>query len=80
MNEKKKENTKEIFPPVIKKFQRNQIQTQNKDECWSIDPLDLAYQNTTKTISLFLQKLTIILNILGQFLLKINQEKVQQLH
>ena len=35
--EKKKEITKEILSPVIKKFQRIQIQTHYKDECWSID-------------------------------------------
>ena len=32
--------TKEIFSPVIKKFQRIQIQTHYKDECWSIDMID----------------------------------------
>ena len=36
MNEKK-EIAKEIFSPVIKKFQRIQVQTHYKDECWSID-------------------------------------------
>ena len=40
MNEKKKEIAKEIFSPVIKKFQRTQIQTHYKDECWSIDLID----------------------------------------
>ena len=43
MNQKaglrKKEVTK-IFSPVIKKFQRIQIQTHYKDECWSIDLID----------------------------------------
>ena len=39
MNEKK-ETVKEIFSPVIKKFQRIQIQTHYKDECWSIDLID----------------------------------------
>ena len=39
MNEKK-EIAKEIFSPVIKKFQRIQIQTHYKDECWSIDLID----------------------------------------
>ena len=39
MNEKK-EIVKEIFSPVIKKFQRIQIQTHYKDECWSIDLID----------------------------------------
>ena len=39
MNEKK-EIVKEIFSPVIKKFQRIQIQTRYKDECWSIDLID----------------------------------------
>ena len=32
--------TKEIFSAVIKKFQRIQIQTHYKDECWSIDLID----------------------------------------
>ena len=40
MKEKKKEIAKEIFSPVIKKFQRVQIQTHYKDECWSIDLID----------------------------------------
>ena len=40
MNQKKKEIVKEIFSPVIKKFQRIQIQTHYKDECWSIDLID----------------------------------------
>ena len=31
---------KEIFSPVIKKFRRIQIQTNYKDECWSIDLID----------------------------------------
>ena len=29
--------TKEILFPVFRKFQRIQIQTHYKDECWSID-------------------------------------------
>ena len=40
MNQKKQEITKEIFSHVIKKFQRIQIQTHYKDECWSIDLID----------------------------------------
>ena len=40
MNQKKKQIAKEIFSPVIKKFQRIQIQTHYKDECWSIDLID----------------------------------------
>ena len=40
MKEKKKEIAKEIFSPVIKKFQRIQIQTPYKEECWSIDLID----------------------------------------
>ena len=40
MKEKKKEIAKEIFSPVIKKFQRIQIQTHYRDECWSIDLID----------------------------------------
>ena len=37
---RKKEIVKEIFSPVIKKFQRIQIQTHYKNECWSIDLID----------------------------------------
>ena len=37
---RKTEITKEIFSPVIKKFQRIQIQTHYKDECWSFDLID----------------------------------------
>ena len=37
---RKKEIVKEIFFPVIKKFQRIQIQTHYKDECWSINLID----------------------------------------
>ena len=40
MKEKKKEIAKEIFSPVIKKFQRIQMQTHCKDESWSIDLID----------------------------------------
>ena len=40
MKEKTKEIAKERFSPVIKKFQRIQIQTHYKDECWSIDLID----------------------------------------
>ena len=40
MNQKKEQIAKEIFSPVIKKFQRIQIQTHYKDECWSIDSID----------------------------------------
>ena len=40
MKEKKKEIVKETFSPVFKKFQRIQIQTHYKDECWSIDLID----------------------------------------
>ena len=40
MNQNKKEIVKEIFSPVIKKFQSIQIQTHYKDECWSIDLID----------------------------------------
>ena len=40
MSEKKEEIAKEIFSPVIRKFQRIQIQTHYKDECWSIDLID----------------------------------------
>ena len=40
MNQKKEQIAKEIFSPVIKKFQRIQIQTHYKDECWSIDLFD----------------------------------------
>ena len=40
MDQKKNEITKEIFSPVIRKFQRIQIQTHYKDEGWSIDLSD----------------------------------------
>ena len=40
MKEKKKEFAKKTFSPVIKKFERFQIQTHYKDECWSIDLID----------------------------------------
>ena len=36
----KQKIAKEIFSPVVKKFDRIQIQTHYKDECWSIDPID----------------------------------------
>ena len=46
MNQNKKEIakaiTKVIFSPVIKKFQRIQIQTHYKDEYWSIDLIDTS--------------------------------------
>ena len=42
MNQNKKEIVKEIFSPVIKKFQRIHIQTHYKDECWSIDLIDCS--------------------------------------
>ena len=41
MNEKK-EIAKEIFSPVIKKFDRIEIIPHYKDECWSIDLIDRA--------------------------------------
>ena len=37
---RKEQIAKEKFSPVIKKFQRIQIQTHYKDECWSIDLID----------------------------------------
>ena len=40
MNQNKKKVAIELFSPVIKKFQRIQIQTHYKDECWSIDLID----------------------------------------
>ena len=40
MSDKKKEIAKEIFSPIIKMFDRIQIQTHVKDECWSIDLID----------------------------------------
>ena len=36
----KQKIAKEIFSPVVKKFNRIQIQTHYKDECWSIDLID----------------------------------------
>ena len=40
MSEKKKEIAKEIFSPVIKKFDHIKIIPHYKDECWSIDLID----------------------------------------
>ena len=37
---KEKKIARELFSPVIKKFQRVQIQTHYKDEWWSIDLID----------------------------------------
>ena len=37
---RKEQIAKEIFSPVIKKFQRIQIQTHYENECWSIDLID----------------------------------------
>ena len=36
----KQKIAKEIFSPVVKKFDRIQIQTHYKEECWSIDLID----------------------------------------
>ena len=36
----KQKIAKEIFSPVVKKFDRIQIQTHYKDECWSFDLID----------------------------------------
>ena len=36
----KQKIAKEIFSPVVQKFDRIQIQTHYKDECWSIDLID----------------------------------------
>ena len=62
MSEKKKEIAKEIFSPVIKKFQRIQIQTHYKDECWSIDLIDRSslskYNKNYKFIFTILDKHT----------------------
>ena len=81
MNEEKKEIAKEIFSLLIKNFQYIQKQTHYKDECWRIDLIDrssLAKYN--KNYKFFPQCMTIILKMHGRFLLKINHEKVQQLH
>ena len=80
MNEEKKEIAKEIFSLLIKKFQCIQ-KNHYKDECWRIDLIDrssLAKYN--ENYKFFSQYMTIILNTHGRFLLKINQEKVQQQH
>ena len=77
----KKEITKEIFSPVIKMFQRIQIQTHYKDECWNIDLIDRSSLSKYNKNYQFI--FTIIDNhtkMHGPFLLKINQEKVQLLH
>ena len=46
----------------------------------SIQLIAQVWANTIKTTSLFLPVLITIQNMLGRFLLKINQEKVQLLH
>ena len=74
MNEKK-EIVKEIFSPVIKKFQRIQIQTHDKDECWSIDLIDRS------SLSKYNKNYKFIFTIIDNHTKsKKNQEKVQQLH
>ena len=54
MNEKK-EIAKELFAPVIKKFDRIKIFPHYKDECWSIDLIDRSslakYNKTTSSFS-----------------------------
>ena len=73
----KQEIAKEIFNPVNKKFDRIQIQTHYKNECWSIDLID-------KTILAKYKKNYVpnlpILNMHGPLLLKICPEEVKQLH
>ena len=83
MNEKK-EIAKELFSPVIKKFNRFKIIPHYKDECWSIDLIDRSslskYNKSYKFIFTIIDNHTKYASMHGQFLLKINQEKVQQLH
>ena len=57
MSEKKKEIAKEIFSPVIKKFDRIKIIPHYEDECWSIDLIDRSSLSKykKKTTSLFSQ-------------------------
>ena len=50
LNERKKENSKEVVSPVIIKLDRNEIIPHYEDECWSIDLIDqssLAKYNKT---------------------------------
>ena len=79
MNEKKEEIAEKSFSPVIKKFQRIQIQTHYKDECWSIDLIHRSSLSKDNKHFKFIFTI-IILNMQGQFLLKVSAEKVQQLH
>ena len=77
----KQKIAKEIFSPVVKKFDRIQIQTHYKDECWSIDLKDRSslakYNKNYKFIFTIIDNHT---KFAWRFLLKINQEKVQRLH
>ena len=61
MNEKK-EIVKEIFSPVIKKFDRIKIIPHYKDECWSIDLIDRSslskYNKNYKFIFTIIDKYT----------------------
>ena len=85
MNQKKEEVakaiTKEIFSSVIKKFQRIQIQTDYKDECWSTDLFDRSssskYNKNNKFIFTIIDKHT---KYPWAIPLNDNQDKLQQLH
>ena len=81
MSEKKKEIAKEIFSPRIKKFQRIQIQTHYKDECWSIDLIDRSslakYNKNYKFIFTIIDNHT---KYAWAIPLKDKSGKVQQLH
>ena len=81
MSQKKKEIAKEIFSPVIKKlFQRIQIQTHYKDECWSINFIERSSLSKCSKYYKFIFTINDNHTKYGLFLLKINQEKVPQLH
>ena len=69
MNENK-EIAKEIFFPVIEKFQRIQIQTHYKDECWSIDLIDRSSLSNYNKHFKFIFTTIDMLNMHGRFLLK----------
>ena len=74
--ESKKITAIEIFTPVVKKFDRTFRIPQYKDECClSVQLIPQIQTNTTNTSRLILPSVIITLQMLGQFLLKVIQEK-----
>ena len=84
MKEKKKKTAKEIFSPVIKKFQRIQIQTHYEDECSSFDLIDRSslskYNKNYKFVFTVIDNHTALTSMHGRSPSKIKPEKVLQLH